>query len=91
MVARAEDCWIADVVVSLVPARITCPAPARLVDLLDRLLQGGHALWLNGDKVRIETNNDVRGDCPWVIRPVIKPKGPRWPARKVAATGKDGP
>ena len=91
MVALAEDCWIADVVVSLVPARISCPAPARLIDLLDLLLQGGHALWLNGDKVRIETVNGVRGGRSWDTRPVIKPKGPRWPARKVAPAGKDGP
>ena len=71
--ALAEDCWLADVVVSLVPVRMSCPAPAGLIDRFDLWRQGGHALWLNGDKVRIETVNGVRGERPWVIRPVIRP------------------
>ena len=87
--ALAEDCWMADVVVSLVPVRISCPAPDGLIDRFDLWRLGGHALWLNGDKVRIETVNGVRGDRPWVIRPAVrptpKPKGPRRPAGKMAA------
>lgn len=67
--ALAEDCWIADVVVSIVPVRRACPAAFDVIDRFDLWRQGGHALWLDENGVRIETVNGNRGDRPWVIKP----------------------
>jgi len=66
--ALAEDCWAADVVVAINPVRRTCPA-ARVIDRFDLWREGGHALWLDRDEVRIETVNGERGERPWVPRP----------------------
>ena len=67
--ALAEDCWIADVVVSIVPVRRACPATVDVIDRFDLWRHGGHALWLDATGVRIETVNGSRGDRPWVIKP----------------------
>ena len=67
--ALAEDCWVADVVVSIVPVRRACPASVDVIDRFDLWRQGGHALWLDETGVRIETVNGSRGDRPWVIKP----------------------
>lgn len=67
--ALAEDCWIADVVVSIVPVRRACPAAVEVIDRFDLWRQGGHALWLDENGIRIETVNGSRGDRPWVIKP----------------------
>ena len=66
--ALAEDCWAADVVIAINPVRRTCPA-ARVIDRFDLWREGGHALWLGRDGVRIETVNGERGERPWVQRP----------------------
>lgn len=63
--ALIEDCWIADVVVAVNPVRRACPAAA-VIDRFDLWREGGHALWLGGDRVRIETVNGERGARPWV-------------------------
>ncbi|MDP7242626.1 MAG: ComEC/Rec2 family competence protein [Rhodospirillales bacterium] len=62
----AEDCWIADVVVSAVPVRGPCPA----ADRFDLWRHGAHALWLlDNGQVRVESVNEERGRRPWVVRP----------------------
>ena len=71
--ALAEDCWVADVVVSIVPVRRACPAK-NVVDRFDLWRQGGHAFWLEETGVRIESVNGSRGDRPWVLKPSRKPK-----------------
>ncbi len=88
--ALAEDCWIADVVVSIVPVRRACPAALDVIDRFDLWRHGGHALWLDETGVRIESVNGSRGNRPWVIKPErgqerSKPKsrtgpGPKNPA-----------
>ncbi|MDP6786057.1 MAG: hypothetical protein QGI13_02915 [Rhodospirillales bacterium] len=66
----AEDCWIADVVVSMVPVRGPCPAAKTVIDKFDLWRHGGHALWLlDGGGVRVESVNQERGHRPWVVRP----------------------
>ena len=66
----AEDCWIADVVISAVPVRGSCPAAKTVIDRFDLWRQGGHALWLLvGGGVRVESVNEKRGRRPWVVRP----------------------
>ncbi|MEE8245849.1 MAG: ComEC/Rec2 family competence protein [Alphaproteobacteria bacterium] len=62
--ALAEDCRVADVVVSLVPVRRPCQARV-VVDRFDLWRHGGHALWLEGDGARVETVAEVRGRRPW--------------------------
>ncbi len=75
--ALAEDCWIADMVVSLVPVRRRCPA-AGVVDRFDLWRNGGHAFWVERSGVRVESVNGLRGDRPWVLKPARAPKsGPK--------------
>ena len=66
----AEDCWIADVVVAMVPVRGSCPSAKTVIDRFDLWRHGGHALWLLDDGgVRVESVNGQRGRRPWVVRP----------------------
>jgi competence protein ComEC len=67
--ALAEDCWTADIVVSLVPVWKDCPAAITVIDRGDLRREGGHALWLEGGAVRIESVDSHRGSRPWVVRP----------------------
>lgn len=67
--ALSEDCWAADVVVSTRPVRLACPGARVVVDRFDLWREGGHALWLEPGRVRVESVNGARGRRPWVIRP----------------------
>jgi competence protein ComEC len=64
--ALAEDCRLASVIVSLVPVRGPCPAPLRVIDRFDLWREGGHALWLGPDGVRIRSVRAWQGERPWV-------------------------
>jgi competence protein ComEC len=66
--ALGEDCWVADVVVAVVPVRQRCPASA-VIDRFDLWREGAHALWVDKGAVRIESVNAVRGHRPWVLKP----------------------
>ncbi|NQV84462.1 MAG: ComEC/Rec2 family competence protein [Rhodospirillales bacterium] len=73
--ALAEDCWAADVVISVVPVRIPCPAPLGVIDRFDLWRGGAAAIWLRGPgRIRIETVNGLRGTRPWVVRPQARTK-----------------
>ena len=67
--ALLEDCWIADAVISTVPVRRDCSRPAIVIDRFDLWREGSHALWLEADRIRVESVNRTRGHRPWVIRP----------------------
>ena len=68
--ALLDDCRTASIVVSAVPVPGRRCASARvLVDRFDLWRNGTHAIWIDGDKVRIESVNGARGLRPWVIRP----------------------
>jgi len=67
--ALAEDCAVADVVISTEPVRAGCRRPEIVVDRFDLWREGGHALWLGPDRLRVESVNGARGDRPWVQRP----------------------
>ncbi len=73
--ALADDCRVADVVVSTVPVRRPCPSAKRFIDRFDLWREGGHALWLDGGRVRVESVNSERGERPWVVRPEGAGKG----------------
>jgi len=63
--AQAEDCALADAVVSLEPAR-NCRAPV-VVDLWALRRGGTHALYLTPGGVRAESVRDRRGQRPWTV------------------------
>lgn len=67
--AAADDCRLADVIVSLVPLRGPCPSPTTVVDRFDLWRGGAHAIWIEDDGARVESVNGVRGDRPWVLAP----------------------
>ena len=64
--ALAEDCWVADVVISVVPVRRACPARIGVIDRFDLWRDGGAAIWMKEQSIRIETVNGARGERPWV-------------------------
>jgi competence protein ComEC len=65
--ALAEDCTVAELVVSLVPVRRAC-AGVPVIDRFDLWRNGTHAIWLEGRDPRIETVRGRQGDRPWVPR-----------------------
>ncbi|MGE0093673.1 MAG: ComEC/Rec2 family competence protein [Alphaproteobacteria bacterium] len=65
--ALAEDCAVAELVVSLVPVRRAC-AGVTVIDRFDLWRNGTHAIWLEGRDPRIETVRGHQGDRPWVPR-----------------------
>jgi competence protein ComEC len=62
--ALAEDCAVAQIVVSAVPMRGACSGPKRVIDRFDVARNGATAIWLGGN-VEVETVRGVRGDRPW--------------------------
>ena len=70
--ALAEDCLVADVLISAVPVRGDlrrgCRRPGLLIDRFDLWRSDAHALWLDGDKVRVESVGARRGRRPWTPR-----------------------
>jgi competence protein ComEC len=65
--ALAEDCAVADLVVSLVPVRRAC-AGTPVIDRFDLWRDGTHAVWLEAWGLRIESVRERQGDRPWVPR-----------------------
>jgi competence protein ComEC len=66
--ALMEDCRLATVVVSLEPVRRgTCPGPSVVIDRFDLWRNGGYALWLWPDGVRVRNASETRGLRPWVL------------------------
>ena len=52
----AEDCWVADVVISVVPVRRACPARIGVIDRFDLWRDGGAAIWMKEKSIRIEVS-----------------------------------
>lgn len=65
--ALNEDCWDADVVVSLVPIRSSCSA-LHQIDRFDLWKNGTYAISVTEKGVTITNANEGRGDRPWVIK-----------------------
>jgi competence protein ComEC len=64
--ALAEDCALADVVISRVPMRAgRCPGPVLVIDRFALWREGAHALWLAGKGIRVERVREARGARPW--------------------------
>lgn len=65
--ALAEDCRVADLIVSPIAAHRTCRG-GRIIDRLDAFRKGGHAVWLDADGITVETVRDWQGERPWSPR-----------------------
>ncbi len=73
--ALEEDCLSATVVVSAVPVRRRCSAPALVIDRFDLWRGGAHAVWLGEDTVSATSVSAERGARPWVWRPSKRRRG----------------
>jgi competence protein ComEC len=79
--ALAEDCARADLVVMPVPARGACREKP-VIDRFDTWRNGSYAVWLEPERISIESVRDWRGERPWV--PL---RGLERPALSSAGTG----
>jgi competence protein ComEC len=66
--ALSEECGSADLVVSPVAAHRAC-RHTRIIDRNDTWRKGGYAVWLDPDRIRVETVRDWQGERPWVPQP----------------------
>jgi competence protein ComEC len=66
--ALREDCAYADVVISAVPTRALCRQPRLVIDRFDVTRHGAYAVWF-GQKILVETVQQVRGLRPWSRAP----------------------
>jgi competence protein ComEC len=74
--ALVEDCQHADIVVATVPVRRHCPSADIVIDRFSLWRNGGHALWLDREGVRVESVREERGIRPWVA-PLPTPRNRR--------------
>jgi len=63
--AIAEECRKADIVVSQIPVRGSCPKARVVIDRFDLWADGAHALHFDGQSLRVETVAQARGSRPW--------------------------
>ena len=63
--ALIEECARADIVVAQIPINRRCPNARVTVDRIDLWADGAHALYLEGQSIRIETVAQHRGTRPW--------------------------
>ena len=69
--AVRDDCARADVVIATVPIRGRCPSARIVADTFDLWRDGPHTLHLDARSgPELRSVNAVRGDRPWVWRPV---------------------
>ncbi len=63
--ALEEECARADIVISRLPVGRPCRKTRVSVDVIDTLERGAHALYFDGQSIRIETVAETRGNRPW--------------------------
>lgn len=69
--ALADDCRLADAVLAKIPVRQECVRMAGPVyDFFDLWRHGALSASVAGDAIVVRTVNGVRGDRPWVWRPI---------------------
>jgi competence protein ComEC len=64
--AAIEDCGYADLIVTGVHFRRSCPGSVIVIDRSDLRRNGAHAVWLSANGARIRSVGADRGDRPWV-------------------------
>ena len=65
-----------DAIVAQVPAGFRCRSIVPVVDSIDSWRRGAVALWLDQDRIAVESANESRGDRPWVPHPRRKQQVP---------------
>jgi competence protein ComEC len=84
--SRAGDCTGVGLLVSAEPARGECPS-AGLLDRFTVWRDGSHAVWLDGNGVRVVSDRAYRGQRPWVPPPPtprrVVPNLPMAPAEEL--------
>lgn len=63
--AVSEDCSWADLLLSPDPVNKRNCNSRYVIDRFDVWREGSHAIWVNGDNIKIKTDADVRGKRPW--------------------------
>lgn len=63
--AWQEDCRWADIMISKMPVPYKDCDANIVIDYFDVWREGGHALWIRPEKVKIKTVEEVRGIRPW--------------------------
>ncbi|WP_420348303.1 ComEC/Rec2 family competence protein [Pelagibius sp.] len=72
----AEDCAVADVVVSLEPLRRqACGGPQRVIDRFDLWREGAQAIWVTDGRLSRRTVLDTQGLRPWSALTDRQPPG----------------
>jgi len=67
--AMALPCAEADILVTAFPLRGRCRSVKLRIDRFSVWRKGAHALYIDGDAIRMETARDLQGERPWVIVP----------------------
>ncbi len=68
--ALAEDCAVADLVISMEPVfGRQCDRPAVVIDRFDLWRNGAHAVWLDDHAITVENVVQASGRRPWVRLP----------------------
>ena len=88
--ALAEECARADIVVAQIPLNRRCPKARVTVDRIDLWADGAHALYLDGQSIRIETVAQFRGARPWSRNTARKRKKPLTDGNAYAGEPGDG-
>ncbi|MEM8743677.1 MAG: ComEC/Rec2 family competence protein, partial [Pseudomonadota bacterium] len=79
--ALAEECARADIVISQLPIDRSCRKARATVDVIDVLERGAHALYLEGQTIKITNVAEQRGMRPWThLREPIRKTEPSEPA-----------
>ncbi len=74
--ALAEECARADIVVAQIPINRPCPNARATVDRIDLWADGAHALYLDGQSIRVESVAQLRGTRPWSRKVARRRKKP---------------
>lgn len=62
-----DDCAAATLLISQNPVRRRCESATNVIDRFDVWRNGGHAIWLDDGRIRVETVRAERGERPWTI------------------------
>ena len=63
--SHPEDCTNAEILISSTPVRINCPTPEVIVDRFDLWRDGAHAIYVNEERMRVDTVRQYRGKRLW--------------------------
>lgn len=74
-----QPCQADVVLIRLEPSVTPCPDALLTLDWYDLWRNGGHAVWLNSQEIRVEKVNQIQGKRPWTRRAI--PRKERLPRK----------